>query len=41
MRQNAEKSRNRETLEFLEKEFNLDYKIEEKEVPGGGIKVAD
>ncbi|KAB2336147.1 radical SAM protein [Cytobacillus depressus] len=37
----AEKRRNRETLEILEKEFNLDYKIEEKVVPGKGIKVAD
>ncbi len=36
-----EKRRNRETLEILEKEFNLDYKIEEKVVPGKGIKVAD
>ncbi|MCL6571385.1 MAG: SPASM domain-containing protein [Bacillus sp. (in: Bacteria)] len=38
---NAEKSRNRETLEILEKEFNLDYKIEEKVVPGGGVKIAN
>lgn len=38
---NAEKSRNRETLEILEKEFNLDYKIEEKVVPGSGVKVAN
>ena len=38
---NAEKRRNRETLEILEKEFNLDYKIEEKVVPGSGVKVAE
>jgi radical SAM protein with 4Fe4S-binding SPASM domain len=38
---NAEKSRNRVTLEILEKEFNLDYKIEEKVVPGGGVKIAN
>jgi radical SAM protein with 4Fe4S-binding SPASM domain len=38
---NAEKSRNRETLEILEKEFSLDYKIEEKVVPGGGVKIAN
>ena len=38
---NAEKRRNRETLKILEKEFNLDYKIEEKVEPGKGIKVAD
>lgn len=36
-----EKRRNRETLEILEKEFNLDYKIEEKVVPGSGVKIAD
>lgn len=38
---NAEKSRNRETLEILKKEFNLDYKIEEKVVPGSGVKIAN
>lgn len=38
---NAEKSRNRKTLEILEKEFNLDYKIEEEVMPGGGVKIAD
>ncbi|RKN75957.1 radical SAM/SPASM domain-containing protein [Paenibacillus ginsengarvi] len=37
----AERRRNRETLELLEREFGLDYKIEEKVVPGGGIKVAE
>ena len=36
-----EKRRNRETLEILEKEFNLDYKIEEKVVPGSGVKIAN
>lgn len=38
---NIQKQRNRETLELLEKEFNLDYRIEEKVVPGSGIKLAD
>lgn len=38
---NLEKSRNRQTLEILEQEFNLDYRIEEKVEPGGGVKVAD
>ncbi len=38
---NAVKSRNRETLAILEREFNLDYKIEEKVVPGSGVKVAN
>jgi radical SAM protein with 4Fe4S-binding SPASM domain len=38
---NIQKKRNRQTLEFLEKEFNLDYKIEEKVVPGTGVKIAD
>ena len=37
----AEKRRNRETLEILEKEFNLDYKIEEKVEPGSGVKIAN
>lgn len=37
----AQKRRNRETLEMLEKEFELDYRIEEKVVPGGGIRIAD
>lgn len=34
------KRRNRETLEIIENEYNLDYKIEEKVVPGGGVKIA-
>lgn len=38
---NLEKQRNRETLEVLEKEFNLDFKIEEKIVPGSGVKIAN
>lgn len=38
---NAERSRNRETLAMLEKEFNLDFRIEEKVVPGSGVKIAD
>lgn len=33
--------RNRETLEILEKEYHLDYKIEEKVQPGKGVKIAD
>ena len=38
---NMQKQRNRQTLEILEKEFNLDYRIEEKVVPGSGVKIAD
>lgn len=38
---NAEKNRNREILAMIEKEFNLDYRIEEKVVRGGGTKIAD
>lgn len=38
---NAEKQRNRETLALLEKEFGLDYRIEEKVLPGHGVKIAD
>lgn len=38
---NSIKSRNRETLAILEKEFNLDYKIEEKVMPGSGVKIAN
>lgn len=38
---NQEKNRNRQTLEILEKEFNLDYKIEEKVVRGSGTRIAD
>ncbi|WP_313893114.1 radical SAM/SPASM domain-containing protein [Psychrobacillus sp.] len=36
-----DKRRNQETLTILEQEFNLDYKIEEKVVPGSGIKIAE
>ena len=32
--------RNRETLEILETEYHLDYKIEEKVQPGKGVKIA-
>lgn len=38
---NLQRSRNRETLAMIEKEFNLDYKIEERVVPGSGIKLAE
>ncbi|MCZ8512675.1 radical SAM/SPASM domain-containing protein [Paenibacillus filicis] len=38
---NLERSRNRATLEIIEKEFGLDYRIEEKVVPGSGVKIAD
>jgi radical SAM protein with 4Fe4S-binding SPASM domain len=38
---NLQRQRNRETLGILEREFGLDYKIEEKVVPGSGVKVAD
>lgn len=38
---NQQKSRNRQTLEILENEFHLDYKIEEKVVRGSGTKIAE
>lgn len=38
---NAEKRRNRETLAMLEAYFGLDYKIEEKVIPGSGVKIAE
>lgn len=38
---NVERDRNREILEMIEKEFNLDFKIEEKFVRGKGVKIAD
>lgn len=38
---NLEKQRNREILEMIEKEFNLPFRIEEKIVPGSGVKIAD
>lgn len=39
--ENVVKEQNREVLEIIEKEFDLDYKIEEKVVPGSGVKVAE
>ncbi|MGE7914825.1 radical SAM/SPASM domain-containing protein [Lysinibacillus xylanilyticus] len=33
--------RNRETLNILENEYNLDYRIEEKVQPGKGVKIAN
>ena len=38
---NVEKGRNQELIRLIEKEFNLDYNIEEKILPGQGIKIAD
>ncbi|GAA4847119.1 radical SAM/SPASM domain-containing protein [Paenibacillus vulneris] len=38
---NAERQRNREILDMIEKEFQLDYNIEEKVVRGSGTKIAD
>ncbi len=38
---NLEKKRNRETLTIIEKGFQLNYQIEEKVLPGKGIKIAD
>jgi len=38
---NVERQRNRQILEIIEKEFDLDYKIEEKVVPGSGVKIAE
>lgn len=37
---NLKKGRNQELLTMIEQEFNLDYKIEEKILPGQGIKIA-
>jgi radical SAM protein with 4Fe4S-binding SPASM domain len=37
----SERRRNRQTLEILENEFGLDYRIEEKVVAGSGVKIAD
>ncbi|MET3210261.1 UNVERIFIED_CONTAM: radical SAM protein with 4Fe4S-binding SPASM domain [Paenibacillus sp. PvR008] len=37
---NVQRQRNRETLERLEQEFGLDYRIEEKVIPGSGVKIA-
>ncbi len=38
---NLEKGRNQALVQMIEKEFNLAYKIEEKILPGSGIKIAD
>ncbi|MNW40281.1 pyrroloquinoline quinone biosynthesis protein PqqE [compost metagenome] len=38
---NLERSRNRTTLEMIEQEFGLDFRIEEKVVPGSGFKLAE
>ncbi len=38
---NAARSRNRETLELIEREYGLDYRIEEKVERGKGLKVAE
>lgn len=38
---NLEKCRNTEILEVIEKEFKLPYKIQEKVVPGRGVKIAE
>ena len=38
-RNDLAKRRNRETLEILENEYNLDFKIEEKVQPGKGVKI--
>ncbi len=38
---NKEIQKNRKMLDFIEKEFNLNYKIEEKVLPGRGVKIHD
>lgn len=38
---NLEKQRNRELLSMIEEAFNLDFQIEERVEPGGGIKIAE
>lgn len=38
---NLEKQKNREMLDVIEKQFNLNYKIEERVLPGRGEKVHD
>lgn len=38
---NVQRQRNRQILEMIEEAFELDYKIEEKVEPGGGIKLAN
>ncbi|MHA0856116.1 radical SAM/SPASM domain-containing protein [Paenibacillus sp. CMAA1364] len=37
---NLERNRNRQILQWIETEFNLDFKIEEKVAPGSGVKIA-
>ena len=39
--ENHIRSRNRATLGLIEAEFGLDYRIEEKVVPGSGVKIAE
>ncbi|MNJ47536.1 molybdenum cofactor biosynthesis protein A [compost metagenome] len=38
---NMTRKRNRETLSIIEQAFELDYHIEEKVIPGNGLKIAD
>ena len=38
---NLENKRNQEMLARIEQEFSLSYKIQEKVIPGNGIKIAD
>lgn len=38
---NLARSRNRATLSIIEKEFGLDYYIEEQVIPGNGLKISD
>src|SRR5690606_19483259 len=38
---NAERDRNRDILEQIEREFQLDYRIEDRFVRGNGIKIAE
>jgi radical SAM protein with 4Fe4S-binding SPASM domain len=38
---NINRKQNRELLEIIEREFNLDYKIEEKVAPASGVKIAE
>jgi radical SAM protein with 4Fe4S-binding SPASM domain len=38
---NLARSRNRATLSIIEKEFGLDYYIEEQVIPGNGLKIAE
>lgn len=38
---NLQKEKNSQLLRIIEKEFNLDYRIEEKVIPSRGIKISD